>query len=87
MEAIFQGKLPNETEILSKNEKFNDLVITSLRTMWGLNTEKLKEDFGSEIENYFLSIAKKFIKQKLMIKLSNNFFKFSLYFTKNLIRR
>ena len=73
LSMILKGKIPYETEILSKKEKYNDFVITSLRTMWGINTEILKKKFGEKYEKYFLSKTKKFIEKKLVLKTENNF--------------
>ncbi|NOZ47800.1 MAG: radical SAM family heme chaperone HemW [Chlorobi bacterium] len=33
-------------EVLSKTDKYNDYVLTSLRTMWGINLLKTEADFG-----------------------------------------
>lgn len=74
MDGIFQGQIEKETEILSKNEKYNDFVITSLRTMWGLNTEKLQEKYGNTYLNNFISRSQKYIEQKLMAKNKQNYF-------------
>jgi oxygen-independent coproporphyrinogen-3 oxidase len=73
MDAISQGKIPFEIEYLTKIEKFNDFLITSLRTMWGLNTEKLKKDFGKDLETYFLGKTKKYLDQNLMKESNSNF--------------
>jgi oxygen-independent coproporphyrinogen-3 oxidase len=73
MDGIFQGQIEKETEILSKNEKYNDFMITSLRTMWGLNTEKLQEKFGKTYLNNFINKSKKYIEQKLMKKNKQNY--------------
>ncbi len=72
LDTISKGKIPFETEILTKNEKYNDFVITSLRTMWGLNTEKLKRKMGEKYEKYFLEKAKKFLDKNLLIQSENN---------------
>jgi oxygen-independent coproporphyrinogen-3 oxidase len=66
MDGIFEGKIQNETEILTKREKYNDFVITSLRTMWGLNTEILQRNFGKLYFNDFIKKAKIFAEQNLM---------------------
>ena len=73
LDAISQGKIPYEIENLTKSEKFNDFLITSLRTMWGLNTEKLKKEFGKDFENYFLKKSKKYIEKNLLKKYNKNF--------------
>jgi len=35
-----------ELEILSENERYNDYIITNLRTMWGISEEYIKNSFG-----------------------------------------
>jgi oxygen-independent coproporphyrinogen-3 oxidase len=45
--AIKQGQLPETVEQLSKQDRFNEYVMTALRTMWGLDLKKVEEDFGT----------------------------------------
>jgi oxygen-independent coproporphyrinogen-3 oxidase len=73
MDAILKGKTPSESENLSETEKYNDFVITSLRTMWGLNTEILKEEYGDKYEKYFFVKTRRMLSEKLLIKSGNNF--------------
>jgi len=39
--ALEIGNIPAETEVLSETEKLNEYIMTSLRTKWGLDLEKL----------------------------------------------
>lgn len=55
-----------ETEHLSKCEKYNDRIITSLRTCWGLNLKKLEKDFGKDFLNYCLQMATPHFKNKTL---------------------
>lgn len=48
-----------EIEELSITTRYNDYVITSLRTMWGLSLNHLKEKFGTELVQYCLYNARK----------------------------
>lgn len=73
LDGIFKGKLANETEILSKTEKFNDYLVTSLRTMWGLNTEIIKNIYGLNYWNHINKKSKKYIKDNLLEKTNQNF--------------
>ena len=73
LDSISKGKIPFESENLTQNEKYNDYVITSLRTMWGLNTEKLKNDFGENYQNYFLGKTKILLDKNILTKSGNNF--------------
>ncbi len=46
------------SEILSIDEQYNDLILTSLRTYWGLDLNELKTKFGIDKYNYCLEMAK-----------------------------
>ena len=50
-----------EIEKLSTNTRYNDFVITSLRTMWGLSLNRLEEEFGTELKQYCLDNAQNYI--------------------------
>ncbi len=41
IESLESGKIPAETEFLSESDRLNEYVMTSLRTMWGLDLDKL----------------------------------------------
>lgn len=73
LDSIPKGKIPLEKEILEEKKKYNDYVITSLRTMWGLNTKKLEKDFDKKYLRYFLSKTENLLKENLLRKSGNNF--------------
>ena len=73
LDVILKGKIPSESENLSKIEKYNDFVITSLRTMWGVNTKILKREYGDKYEKYFFAKARRMLSEKLLIKPGDNF--------------
>jgi len=64
MKAIEEGGVYSECEELSFNDKFNDYVLTSLRTMWGLDLELVKNEFGEFYHQYCLEKANKFIQSE-----------------------
>ena len=68
---ISKGKMPFEIENLSETEKYNDYMIVSFRTMWGVNLEKIESSFGKPLKNYFLKKVEKFIDGKFCIQ--NNY--------------
>lgn len=39
--AIISGKIPAETETLTENNRLNEYIMTSIRTMWGLDLNRL----------------------------------------------
>jgi len=46
MEQLGHNKLPEIVEELSLNDRFNEYVMTSLRTMWGIDLQKIKAIYG-----------------------------------------
>lgn len=67
--AIQQDKLPNEVEVLCKNNRYNEYVMTGLRTVWGVSLEKIKVDFGQNYLDYLLKNAAIFLaNEKLIIE-------------------
>lgn len=70
---INEGKIPAETEILTEQNKFNEYVMVSLRTMWGCDLEKISKDYGTDVAETFFRQAKKKIETGLMIQQNQNF--------------
>lgn len=56
-----------EKEILTEKERFNEYVLTSLRTIWGIDLEYLKTNFNSEFVKEFETQVESFIKQESVL--------------------
>lgn len=55
---------PNlEIEYLDKNTRYNDYILTGLRTKWGVNLSGLEKQFGIELKTYCLNNADRYIRQ------------------------
>ena len=67
IKSINENKLPNEVEILSEIDKYNEYIMTGLRTIWGVDLNKIKNNFGEKFLNHLHSQAKKFINDDLLI--------------------
>ncbi|RZK20399.1 MAG: radical SAM family heme chaperone HemW [Pedobacter sp.] len=48
METLESNKLPEVVEELNLQDRFNEYMMTSLRTMWGTDLNKIKTDFGKD---------------------------------------
>jgi oxygen-independent coproporphyrinogen-3 oxidase len=48
-----------EEENLTTDEKFNDYILTSLRTMWGANLDYINENYGKKYSDYCKSVLSK----------------------------
>ena len=69
--AIEQKNSYREIENLTKEERYNEFILTGLRTKWGVDLEELKNRFGEELYGYALQNSAKFIDLKLLT-LKNN---------------
>ncbi len=66
LEALKKGIPFYETEELDKNTRYNDFIITSLRTMAGIEIALMKSKFGEKLSAYCLQNAKTFIDRRLL---------------------
>ena len=66
LKSIAENKLPSETEILSKNDRYNEYVMTGLRTIWGISLEKIEKEFGTDFLEYLFKQSEKFIADELL---------------------
>lgn len=53
-------------ERLDSNARYNEFVITGLRTMWGISLLTLKERFGSRLHAYCCRQAERYVKKGLL---------------------
>lgn len=61
LEGIGKKQLPETVEQLSNADQFNEYVMTSLRTMWGINLEKVSNDFGERAKELVLKHIKPYL--------------------------
>ena len=47
-----------ETENLDQTTRYNEFIITSVRTQWGISLERLSNDYGTQLEQYCLKMAR-----------------------------
>lgn len=66
--AVEKGTDITEGEVLSPTDKLNDYLITSLRTIWGANLERIKAEHGETIGRTILQQSMRFIEQGIMEK-------------------
>ncbi|MDU1906481.1 MAG: radical SAM family heme chaperone HemW [Dysgonomonas sp.] len=61
IKGIESGFPDIEIERLDTNTRYNDFVLTGMRTMWGVSAEKLKEQFEEKYLTYFEKNIRKHI--------------------------
>ncbi|PQJ80558.1 radical SAM family heme chaperone HemW [Polaribacter porphyrae] len=66
IKKINQNELPIQRETLSITDRYNEYVMTGLRTIWGVSLIKIKNDFGENYAKYLKMQSKKFIEKELL---------------------
>lgn len=74
LKAIQEEQLPNETEILSVADRYNEYIMTGLRTIWGVDLKRIETEFGVNYLEYLLKQAQKFLDDDLLF-IENNILK------------
>ena len=63
IQSMMHGETPAEKEILNPSQKLNEYIMTSLRTMEGMNLEHISNEFGEDAVKEVLNSLKKFDQQ------------------------
>ena len=71
IKAISSGEIPCEREELDRITVFNEYVMTSLRTMWGIDLTHVEEFYDKELHDYLVNLSGKYIRYGLMKKEKN----------------
>ena len=74
LKSIQEDKLPNEIEILSITDRYNEYVMTGLRTIWGVSLDRIEAEFGTEYFEYLNKQNQKFLDDDLVF-IENNILK------------
>lgn len=68
LEGVATDKLLFEQEELDLNTRYNDYVMTRLRTMWGVDIDEIKTIFGDQLANYTISLSEENVGKGLMVR-------------------
>ncbi|MBP2283412.1 oxygen-independent coproporphyrinogen-3 oxidase [Flavobacterium sp. CG_23.5] len=74
LKSIQEDKLPNEIEILSIADRYNEYIMTGLRTIWGVSLDRIEKEFGKEFLDYLFKQSQKFLNDNLLF-IENNILK------------
>ena len=67
IKTLEQDQLPLTEELLTPENRFNEYLMTGLRTMWGVSLSKIEEKFGVEFKNQLLKNAQKHMNSKTLV--------------------
>jgi oxygen-independent coproporphyrinogen III oxidase len=74
IKSIQEDTLPNEMEILSQNDRYNEYIMTGFRTIWGVSLDRIEQEFGKDYLDYLQKQSLKFINDD-MLSIENNILK------------
>ena len=66
-QAIQLGRIDAEQEEETFSIRYNDFVMTGLRTIWGIDLERLESEFGIKMLDYCLKNARKHLQSGLLL--------------------
>ncbi|MBU0763784.1 MAG: radical SAM family heme chaperone HemW [Bacteroidetes bacterium] len=66
--ALARSNLPCTVENIGKIQRYNEYVMTSLRTMWGADLEYIQSGFGKEYGKHCIARARKYVDSGLLKK-------------------
>jgi len=69
--SVNRGEVPSEREELDRITIFNEYVMTSLRTMWGIDLAHVEAFYDKELHDYLINMSGKYIRYGLMKREKN----------------
>jgi oxygen-independent coproporphyrinogen-3 oxidase len=65
--SIEKGSIPSEVEVLTEAQRYNEYILTSLRTIWGVDPLHIQRSFSENIYSHFEQGLKQFVDQKMLL--------------------
>ena len=66
LKALQNDELPNEVEKLTLADRYNEYIMTGLRTIWGVSLVRIEQEFGAQYLDYLRQQSQKFIVDGLL---------------------
>ncbi len=66
IKSIVAGELPQEVEVLSLTDRYNEYVMTRLRTQTGLSLDEITESYGEKFKTYVMDQSQKHLEEHLL---------------------
>jgi oxygen-independent coproporphyrinogen III oxidase len=66
IKSLEENILPIEIETLTTTDKYNEYVMTGLRTIWGVSLNKVEKEFGKQYKKYLLEQSQKHLNEHFL---------------------
>lgn len=66
LKVIDENRLPNEIEVLSLTDRYNEYIMTGLRTIWGVSLDRVENEFGSTYLEYLNTQSERYVLDDLL---------------------
>jgi oxygen-independent coproporphyrinogen-3 oxidase len=66
LKSIAENQLPSESETLTQTDRYNEYVMTGLRTIWGISLDRIEKEFGKSYLDYLNQQSAKYIEDHLL---------------------
>jgi len=73
IQSIHQNTIPSEEELLSADQRYNEFVMISLRTIEGLNLNTLRTLFGEGKLGYTVLAIQRWIEEQYVVEINNSY--------------
>lgn len=71
IQSIQQNIFPHEIEVLNELEQFNEMIMIGLRTIYGIDLNRLNSEFSPKLIQYFNQEIEKLLQENLIEKQAN----------------
>ena len=72
LDGLENDKSYSESEILSEQDRYNDYIITGLRTIWGISEEYIQDEFSGVFSRHFLKMKKEYFQSGHLVNTGEN---------------
>ncbi|MFH6602487.1 radical SAM family heme chaperone HemW [Maribacter algicola] len=66
LKGIDEGRLLIESEMLTTTDRYNEYIMTGLRTIWGVSLQKIASAYGAVYSNYLTKQCREYVNQGLL---------------------
>ncbi len=66
VKGLAKGELPIERELLSVIDRYNEYIMTGLRTIWGVSLSRVEKEYGQRFKDYLLKQSKRYVDEHLL---------------------